>query len=76
MYFEALVIHPMKIRLTFTPTSFPRSKHEDILAAEEFRVLKIVTAVAAVDELVVKVIGLKSAFSKPFSNAVLSHTSL
>ena len=34
MYFEALVIHPMKIRLTFTPTSFPRSKHEDILAAE------------------------------------------
>ena len=66
MYFEALVIHPMKIRLTFTPTSFPRSKHEDILAAEEFRVLKIVTAVAAVDELVVKVIESKSAFSKSF----------
>ena len=55
MYFETLVIHPMKLRLSFLPTPFPRSKHEDILSAEQYRGFKIIRAIAQVDELVVKV---------------------
>ena len=48
MYFETLIIHPMKLRLSFLPTPFPRSKHEDILSAEEYRGFKIVRAIAQV----------------------------
>ena len=55
MYFETLIIHPIKLRLSFLPTPFPRSKHEDILSAEEYRGFKIVRAIAQVDELVVKI---------------------
>jgi hypothetical protein len=55
MYFETFVIHPMKLRLSFLPTPFPRSKHEDILSAEQYRGFKIIRAIAQVDELVVKV---------------------
>ena len=55
MYFETLIIHPIKLRLSFLPTPFPRSKHEDILSAEEYRGFKIVRAIAQVDELIVKI---------------------
>ena len=55
MYFEALIIHPIKLRLSFLPTPFPRSRHEDILSGEEFRGFKLVTAIAQVDDLVVKI---------------------
>lgn len=55
MYFENLIIHPIKIRLSFLPSPFPRSKHEDILSAEEYKGLKIIKAIAQVDDLVVKI---------------------
>jgi hypothetical protein len=41
MYFENLIIHPIKIRLTFLPSPFPRSKHEDILSDEVFMSINV-----------------------------------
>ena len=55
MYFETFIIHPIKLRLSFLPTPFPRPDHDDILSAEEYRGFKIVRAIAQVDQLVVRI---------------------
>ena len=55
IYFETFIIHPIKLRLSFLPTPFPRPDHDDILSAEEYRGFKIVRAIAQVDQLVVRI---------------------
>ena len=55
LYVENLVLHPLKINITFTPTRFPRSSSEDIFSSRKYKVFKWVKEMASIDELVVKV---------------------
>jgi hypothetical protein len=56
MYFEQLIIHPMKLRISFAPTNFPQRPHNtSSLTPEEVRIFKIIHNIAAIDDLVIKI---------------------
>lgn len=54
MYFDNLILHPIKITLSYMPTPFPRSSAQDVFSAPAYRWLKIVKSVMAVDDFSIK----------------------
>eukprot|EP01041_Mallomonas_annulata_P001683 gene1683-3255_t len=53
MYFQELILHPMKITLTYAQTPFPRKKETDNLSVSA-AVLEVLTSMAGVDRMVIK----------------------
>lgn len=53
MYFQELIIHPIKITLTFVQTPFPRKKDSDTVTMYA-ALLELVTSIASVDKMVIK----------------------
>jgi hypothetical protein len=54
MYIEEFVIHPIKVRLSYTHTSFPRDASEDIFSSPQYRWVKFIQSVAGVDDFLFK----------------------
>lgn len=48
MYFEKLIVHPIKITLTFAQTLFPRKRNQETLRSA---LIDVVTSLAAVDRM-------------------------
>jgi len=55
-YFEALIVHPIKITVTFTPTSLPASRNSSALVQlGDHSKLRLLPRVAAVEDFALKV---------------------
>ena len=50
MYIEEFVLHPIKIRVSYQHTTFPRDASEDIFSSPQYRWLKFIQGIAAVDD--------------------------
>ena len=55
IYVESLVIHPIKINLTFTPTNYSRSSSNESSVILKYPWIKIIQNITAVDEFEVKI---------------------
>lgn len=51
MYIESLVLHPIKVRLTYEHTPLPRAKTEDALLAPEYLWLKLVRDMVKLEDV-------------------------
>jgi hypothetical protein len=55
IYIENLILHPLKINVTFAPTPFPRSASENILATRKYAMFKYIKMISNIDELIIKI---------------------
>ena len=76
IYVENLILHPLKINVTFAPTPFPRSKSENILATRKYAVFQYIKLVSNIDEL--STYSLTHSFTHSFTHSLthsLTHSS-
>ena len=56
MYIESLILHPIKIRLSYHHTAFPLrgNRSDDLLSAPEYMWLKLVSNIVSLDDVKIK----------------------
>jgi molybdopterin-binding protein len=54
MYIEEFALHPIKVRLSYSHTPFPRDSSEDIFSTPQYRWVRFIRAIAGVDDFLFK----------------------